>query len=281
MAQNRPKRGRTPVGKGKPLPTNKAAKTRASAKRKRKGKPLRPAAAAIAVALSDNNKTGPVACTYAAQGSCPVTCPLIGAGCYAEEGPVGIITRRLNAAGVGMTPDEIAEVEAAAIDRLPSLTDMRLHVVGDCRTNTAAATVAAAATRYADRFVHKAHGAPQGVWTYTHAWRTVDRASWGAVSVLASCETPFDVDQALARGYAAALVVPEFPNGDRAWRVDTLGGSFAVVPCPYQTKGVQCVKCRLCMADDRLRSGRVAVGFAAHGARANTVKRALEVLNGE
>jgi hypothetical protein len=80
---------------------------------------------------------------------------------------------------------------------------LRLHTVGDCRTDEAARIVAAAAERYMD-----AGGGP--VWTYTHAWRLVDRASWGRVSVLASCETPEQVELARARGYATAIVVDEF-----------------------------------------------------------------------
>jgi hypothetical protein len=82
---------------------------------------------------------------------------------------------------------------------------MRLHTVGDCRTDEAAKIVAAAAERYMD-----AGGGP--VWTYTHAWRLVDRASWGRVSVLASCETPEQVELARARGYATAIVVDEFDD---------------------------------------------------------------------
>ena len=53
---------------------------------------------AIAVELSKNSKTGPVAASYAGQQSCPASCPLKGKGCYAEKGRIGIHTRRLNGA---------------------------------------------------------------------------------------------------------------------------------------------------------------------------------------
>ncbi len=40
--------------------------------------------AAIAVETSENAKTGAVIATYVSQDSCPSSCPLRGAGCYAE-----------------------------------------------------------------------------------------------------------------------------------------------------------------------------------------------------
>jgi len=37
-----------------------------------------------------------VSATYVSQQSCPDDCPLLGNGCYAETGNVGIHTNRLN-----------------------------------------------------------------------------------------------------------------------------------------------------------------------------------------
>jgi hypothetical protein len=51
------------------------------------------------------------------------------------------------------------------------------------------------------------------------SWRTVERASWGPdVSVLASVETVRDARVAMARGYAAALVVFAFER-ESAYRM--------------------------------------------------------------
>lgn len=46
--------------------------------------------------LSDPDGLG-VSATYVAQESCPESCPLLGNGCYAETGNVGIHTNRINA----------------------------------------------------------------------------------------------------------------------------------------------------------------------------------------
>ena len=252
----------------------KAKRKRARASRK---KPPKPAAC---VTGSDNRKTGPVAVTYAAQQSCPQTCPFLGSGCYAETGPMGSVTSRLNGAATGMSPYEIACAEAAAIRAAPANTDLRIHGVGDCRTELAAFTVAAAATEY----VRRGSAFKVRAWTYTHAWRLVPRAAWLGVSALASVESYGDAAKAMSHGYAAAVVVPEFPDGATAYTIGWEKGGpedITVVPCPYQTKGVQCVKCRLCLDDRKLLEERRVIAFAAHGSKASSVKRTLKVITGE
>jgi hypothetical protein len=128
-----------------------------------------------------NRKVGDVAVTMVSQKTCPKTCPFLDAGCYAASGPQGIHTARLNKARASAT--ELARAEAHGIAQLDGTKPMRLHVVGDCSTKTAARTVSKAADAYSAKRGQK-------VFTYTHAWRNVPREAWGQVSVLASCETP-------------------------------------------------------------------------------------------
>jgi hypothetical protein len=141
---------------------------------------------------------------------------------------VGYATRRLN-----RSPErhalQIAQAEAEAIDALTGDRLLRLHVVGDCRTNASARVLGAAAKRYRSRGNHPRVG--RKVWTYSHAWRDVERSSWtDSVSVLASVETVQDAKEAMARGYAAAIVVGVFER-DNAYPVD----GVTVIPCPEQT----------------------------------------------
>jgi hypothetical protein len=212
--------------------------------------------------------------TYAAQGSCPSSCPFFdGGGCYAEQGTVGMfITKPLNeaakASATPPTPERIAQAEADAIDALAVVPGqpLRLHIVGDCRTDEAATTVAGAAARY------EARGGGR-VWSYTHAWRFVKRESWGDVNVLASCETAEDVVEAQSRGYATSIVVEDFPTNKR-YEQD----GAAIVPCPAQTnKNVTCKSCRLCMNSARLLKEKLSIGFAVHGT-ALGVKKAILAL---
>jgi hypothetical protein len=223
---------------------------------------FRPGTLAKARTNSSNKKTGRVAVTYAAQASCPTSCVFFdGGGCYAEQGTVGsFVTAPLNAAAekspVPLTPELIARAEADEIDALKVVAGqpLRLHVVGDCRTDEAALIVAAAAARYVAR-----GGGP--VWTDTHAWRVVSRESWGNVNVLASCETADDVRAAHQAGYATSIVVEEFPSNKRYPQ-----DGASILPCVAQTKRTAtCESCRLCMNADRLHEEKLTIGFAVHG----------------
>ncbi len=207
-----------------------------------------------AVEKSDNSKLGKGACsaTHVSQASCPTDCAFRNAGCYAEGGFVGMATARLNRSTEKDTT-RIARMEATAIDGLTGQRPLRLHVVGDSRTNRAARIVSAAARRYRAK-----HGKP--VWTYTHAWKRVRRDSWGNVSVLASCETTADAQEAMRQGYAAALVVDQFRQ-ESAYLVDGL----KILPCPAQTRAVTCARCRLCWNAERLLGAELVIAFAAHG----------------
>jgi hypothetical protein len=215
----------------------------------------------IVVARSDNQKTGPIAATYAARETCPIECSFrvdpetgeLGA-CYGNSGRVRIHWDRIPA----MRPDVAARREAKLIDELPADRPLRVHVVGDCRTDAAARILAAAMVRYDTRST----GGP--AYTYTHAWRTVARASWGAARVLASCESSADIQAAHRRGYETVVTVADHPTDGR-----TRNG---LIPCPEQTReGIQCVSCRLCFEPQRL-AGR-SISFAAHGTKAALVKR--------
>lgn len=223
----------------------------------------------LAVETSDNAKLGACSATYVSQASCP-DCVFRENGCYAEYGPMGHWTRRLSDSPES-NPTRLAREEAGAIDRLTGDRPLRLHVVGDCRTPRAARVVSEACQRYTARGGRK-------VWTYTHGWRGVPRHNWGHVSVLASCETPGQAMDAMLLDYAAAVVVPRFESQRRYWYGVPGSGGVFVIPCPYQTRGVQCRDCRLCWDDARLLDRRLVIGFEAHGAGAARVRRSLPVV---
>jgi hypothetical protein len=221
---------------------------------------------AFAIEASKNMKTGTVHATYASQQSCPTTCPLRGAGCYAEHGPMGIWTAHVNKANPNATPLDVALAEAEAIsETLSGRLDLRLHVVGDCPTDESAQIVSSAALAVLKR--------GRQAWSYTHAAAGVERTSWDAVSILASGETTEQMKAYQARGYATALVVPEFKS-EKLYVQD----GIKILPCPNQTRGVQCVDCRLCMNDTRLREKGITIAFEPHGSRFKKVKRMLTVL---
>ena len=221
-----------------------------------------------AVELSQNSKIGDASATYVTQDSCPDSCSLKKNGCYAENNLVGIITSKLNKAASGQyKPLEIAKAEAAAIGTLTGKRPLRVHVVGDCRTNGAAKVVARAMAGHTRKHGMKA-------WSYTHAWKGVKAASWLGQSVLASCESTQDAKKAMELGYAVALVVPEFASS-KAYMLDGL----KVLPCPAQTGDTNCSLCRLCMGSKSLLAKKVVIGFEPHGNRKSKVLLSLNVLS--
>jgi hypothetical protein len=220
----------------------------------------------IAVEISDNSKVGKISITAASQSSCPPTCPLRGAGCYAEVGRANLVTSRLNSSDV-TDPIQIAHLEADAIRKLSGRRMLRLHVVGDCYFDKGAEILAEAAAEHTAK-----KGMP--VFTYTHGHST-KRESWGSISVLRSCERMEQVQKAHKDGFAAAMVV-ERHESKHAYQKD----GFTIIPCPQQTGAVKdCASCKLCSQDKKLHSKRAVIAFAIHGARERKAREVLNQLN--
>lgn len=220
---------------------------------------------------------GPFCCsTYASiEATCSSDCPFKGHGCYVQAGFTGRAVRQLDKLATGRNGLDVARDEANAIDAafprgVPQDgarggRDLRLHDSGDASAPPSAALLGAAATRWRKR----GGGA---VWTYTHAWRSVERKIWGkAVSVLASVERAEDIPLARAQGYAPALVVEQHDDG-QAYDVQ----GTRIIPCPAETKGTTCVECRLCLDRDLVRMN-AGIAFAAHGSAVSSVLTALRV----
>lgn len=215
--------------------------------------------------------------------TCPDTCAFKNNGCYVQEGWYGGRKQKSRYAREAMRSRgmEAMEREAALIDAMYSQSKgvpqdgrdgegrpMRLHVAGDATCADGAELLAGAAKRWRER-----GGGP--VWTYTHRWATIPREAWGSISVLASCEMPSACENAVKRGYAAAITLPYFPS-DRAFRLpDT---KLTVVPCPAETRGRTCVECRLCFEADKLRERGQVIGFAVHGRGRTKAAKRLNVL---
>lgn len=208
--------------------------------------------------------------------TCSAACPFKGSGCFAEAGFTRFTARKLDEAARGLTVEQVIAEEVRLIDgafdagRVPQDgarggRDLRLHVGGDVGSALGTQLLAGAAVRWRDR----GGGA---VWSFTHTWREMPRETWGSISVLASVEQPEDIQNARVAGYAAAIVVDEFPS-DKAFFLP--GSNTRIVPCPAETRGKTCVECRLCLDADKLASRNVAIAFEAHGPMARRVREAL------
>ena len=217
---------------------------------------------AKAIEISENAKIGLMSTTYAGRASCPSTCRLKAAGaCYGDCGPTMFQWSKLDNWG---TPEQVARAEAASIDKLSGLLDLRLHTVGDCATTKAAKIVAAACKRYIARGLAKTGRAPK-VYTYTHAWAVIPRKAWGEIEILASCETIADVKAAHKRGYQASIMVKAF-SPSQPFESATLRvvEGVKVLPCPKQTgKSESCADCRLCLNASKM--NKTVIALATHG----------------
>ena len=212
--------------------------------------------------------------------TCPSACPFRDNGCFAQAGASHLTMGKLDRAGRRTTGLEVTLAEAAKLNRLwvrgvpqdgaRGGRDLRLHVGGDTSCTRGAEALAGAVLRLRNRGLGDC-------WTYTHAWRTIPRNAFGSISVLASCETPADVELAADRGYVAAVTVDKF----RTRKAFPVGSGIKAIPCPFEARGGKptCVECRLCFDDAGLRRRDRAIAFAAHGSDKEAAKTRLRVLN--
>lgn len=208
--------------------------------------------------FTSNAKTGPVALsTYRTQGSCPTTCSLYGAGCYAEN----------RTAGGGASPFMIGGRGAPDLEQLREQIRLlrrgqmvRLNVSGDYLLPDGTPD---------HEYIEATNTIPPYVTviSYSHAWRRLD-PSWfrDHVRPNASCDTLLDVVEARAAGWATVIV-----DADGSIPGTVIGDSRAV-SCPYETQGRQCIDCGLCSRTKRPST----VVFQVHGIRKKAAAKAIQ-----
>jgi len=59
--------------------------------------------------VSTNRKTGPIPVSTSSQETCPSSCPLLGKGCYAENGPLRIHWQEISSGTKGMDFDSFVK----------------------------------------------------------------------------------------------------------------------------------------------------------------------------
>jgi hypothetical protein len=209
---------------------------------------------------SGNSKTGKAAVTYRTQDTCPTTCPLMDAGCYAKGRIFGIPAR------YGTVDDgEYTAVRALAV-ALPNGGLFRANVSGDVLDDTGELD-----TGYAAALSHVATERPDAdVFSYSHAWRKLQPDLAPGVTINASCETEADIEEAAAAGWPTVVTDP----GDETSIIGQTVAGRKVVQCPAQTRGLTCEQCRLCARPQR----KSTVAFVVHGSgrkkAANSIKEA-------
>lgn len=215
--------------------------------------------------VSGNKKTGPIPVTTSSENTCPVTCPLYGAGCYAKSGPLALHWRKVSDSEEKRSMDSESFLEAIA--GLPRGQLWRHNQAGDMPHKDGNIDAVFA------RQIVKANKGKKG-FTYTHhklnshnitmigkmndKGFTVNHSAdtvQGAVSIFKGWRQHMPV---------VTLLPIDAPN------VQTVEG-VKVVACPAEkSTKVNCANCGLCADKER----DYIIGFRAHG----TQKKKAEVI---
>lgn len=200
-----------------------------------------------------NRKLGPGAWAVTiGRESCPLSCPFLGRGCYAESGPLRLTWDRVSRGDartgiVGQGPDTLAD----AIDAVPRGILLRLGDAGDISFGLTFVPDSI------DRAVRRAIQRGVSVIAYSHA--TGRLPYW----VNRSTEGPHP-DEPKGKGWGHPTVrvyaSPEDIPDDKR-----------IVRCPAEYADISCDRCRLCAKHWR----HSIVAFTAHGTGKRRVREAL------
>lgn len=184
--------------------------------------------------------------------TCPSSCPLLGDGCYAQEGNVAIQQR-------GRSSSDDGSILIQSLKMMPPSSLVRHHVSGDFMLDGVLDTAYLAAA------IMSAHLRPDiQFYGYTHAWREIDRKEWrfpDNFTLNASVDSLDQIEEAEAAGWPVAVTISE--------KLPPKGKGYAV--CPNQTHGISCWDCRLCLRQKR----KIAVAFYPHGRGRKKIERRL------
>ena len=216
---------------------------------------------------SRNAKTGPIPVSTTSHEACPDVCPLKGAGCYAQSGPLALFWRKVTERQAGIAYAAfLAQIEALGAGQLWRHNQAG-DLIGDRETIDAGALEALAA----------ANAGKRG-FTYTH-YDVVSNAD-NRASVAAANAAGFTVNLSannlahadeLAEAGAGPVVtvLPASVQGREAIATPA-GRKVVVCPATYRDD-VSCASCGLCQ-----RQRAAIVGFPVHGASARKAAAATD-----
>ena len=222
---------------------------------------------------SDNAKTGPIPTSVTESSTCPDRCPLSGAGCYAETGPVSWNWKKVDSGQRGGSFSEFLE----SVKSLPDDQLWRHNVAGDLPGIGDGTTINANALRSLVRANKGRRG-----FTYTHYdptikanRRAIKDANREGFTVNLSANSVSEVDELADLNIAPVVtLLPATYQRDKGEtlegyreRLETLpkktdaGRRLVVCPATYQDT-ITCATCRLCQ-----RKRPSIIGFPVHGSR--------------
>lgn len=213
------------------------------------------------IKMLGNSKTA-IPTTRSARSTCPTSCPLMGAGCYAENFPMAMEWDKLTVRGLSYADllDEISRLKRGTLWRHNDAGDL---IGSGNRINLTALVALVDANRGRRGF------------TYTHWdwWKNRNEIRWANLhgfTINVSTESHADAKAAYIEGLPVALVA------DQVGAVEDRDGIRYVV-CPAQTKGWTCKDCGLCAVADR----EYVIVFRPHGTKKKALIKLLNLDDAE
>lgn len=200
---------------------------------------------------SHNRKTGPIPVSISERGTCPPTCGLYDAGCYASYGKLATHWRRVEEWGLtwGTFLSRIYALKPGTLWRHNEAGDLDANDLGINQIKLGELIFANAGRRG---------------FTYTHRHRSLRDLSavrWAnarGFTINLSADTLEQAD-ALYDAHAGpvTVILPETVPDSGTYTVK----GRRVIVCPAQTVKMTCKECQICAHVDR----KAIVGFRAHG----------------
>ena len=208
------------------------------------------------VRVSGNRKTGPIPVTNSRPETCPDSCALKGAGCYAEHGPTSWHWRK----SLAHSLDELCRL----IRTIPGGSLWRHNVAGDLPGNGESINAAA---------LHKLARANRGRrgFTYTHKPDTaanvaaIRAAVDAGFTINLSADNAARADHLVRHNLPVVVVIPA-----DAGKVSHTPRGRKIVLCPAESSGrITCANCGLCAVANR----SYMIGFKPKGVRRKQVNK--------
>ncbi len=203
--------------------------------------------------VSRNSKTGPIPVTTTSEESCADSCPLKHDGCFADNGPLALLWRKVTERKAGIAWQEAM----AAIKALPKGTLWRHNQAGDLPGNgdvidhrCMSDLIAANKGKRGFTYTHKplfAHNAAQ-----------IRHANASGFTVNLSADTLGEADTLADTGLGPVVVV--LPSEQTRATQTPKGRKVAICPAVL-SDSINCASCGLCAESTR----KAIIGFPAHG----------------
>ena len=207
--------------------------------------------------VSSNAKTGPIPVTTTGQQSCPEVCPLKGAGCYAETGPISWHWKKVTNGIKGGSYDAMLD----EVSRLPKGQLWRANAAGDLLHNAEIIDGAALIDLVKANKKSKAKG-----FTYTHHDMdsasnrdNVEYANNNGFTVNLSANSIDHADELKALNIGPVVTIMPLD----CEKVTTTPAGNTIVQCPATYSDITCANCGICQVSTR----KAIIGFPVHGVR--------------